>query len=68
MTATTRSRIRRTFLQALAGGGATAILVAASSGRIRDAAVAASAAFATFLVAVSQNLLEDTTAVADHRV
>ena len=68
MTKTTRSRIYRTFLQALAGGGLTAILVAASSGKIRDAVVAAGAALATFLVAVSQNLLEDTTAVPDTRV
>ncbi len=68
MTPTTRSRIRRTFLQALAGGGATSILLALSSGKTRDAIVAGSAAFATFLVAVSQNLLEDTTAVHDGRV
>ena len=67
MSKMTRARVRRTALQLIAGGGATGALIALSSGKIRDAVVAGGALLATFLVALSQNLLEDTGAITDRR-
>jgi O-antigen ligase len=67
MTKQTISRIRRTALQLIAGGGATTALIALSSGKVRDAFVAGGALLATFLVASAQNLLEDTGAITDRR-
>lgn len=67
MSKDTARRIRRTLLQLVAGGGATTAVIALSSGKIRDAFVAGGALLATFLVSVSQNLLEDTGAITDRR-
>lgn len=60
-------RVKRTFLQAIAGGTFTSVAVAALGGDKTAILVAACTAIGTVVAAYAQNLMEDSAAVRDRR-
>lgn len=61
-------RVKRTFLQAVAGGTFTSIAVAALGGDKTAILVAACTAIGTVIASYAQNLMEDTAAMKDRRI
>lgn len=60
-------RVKRTLLQAIAGGTFTSVAVAALGGDKTAVLVAACTAIGTVIAAYAQNLMEDAAAVRDRR-
>lgn len=60
-------RVKRTLLQAVAGGTFTSVAVAALGGDKTAVLVAACTAIGTVVAAYAQNLMEDAAAVRDRR-
>ena len=61
-------RVKRTLLQAIAGGALTSIGVAALGGDRKDLLIAFCTAMGTVMAAYAQNLMEDSDAVKDRRI
>lgn len=61
-------RVKRTLLQAVAGGALTSVGVAALGGDRKDLLIAFFTALGTVIAAYAQNLMEDVEAMKDRRI